>query len=255
MLADRSFKELLGTSKQVSAYLYQRLFNDDPKSDPLDLLMGLHFLKAYSTEAVNAALFNVTPKTFRKRAWRCIHQLASWDDIVVWDNRHTERNEGFTVKVSVDGTDCPIQEPSPFNPAWYSHKFKGPGLRYEICLEVINGDIVWANGPYSCGSWPDLRIARHALIHALEEGEKVFADSGYRGDCHFLTPTGINDEYSRLTGHIRARQETVNARLKAFNCLSNVFCHDLNLHAVCFYSVINILQLEIEDGNPLFSVV
>lgn len=33
--------------------------------------------------------------------------------------------------VSLDGTaDCIIQEPYPFIPKWYSHKFHRPGLRY-----------------------------------------------------------------------------------------------------------------------------
>ena len=29
--------------------------------------------------------------------------------------------------ISLDGTDFNIQEPSPFDPKWFSHKFEGPG--------------------------------------------------------------------------------------------------------------------------------
>jgi hypothetical protein len=28
---------------------------------------------------------------------------------------------------------------------------------------------VWINGPFPCGSWPDLRIARNALVDALNQ--------------------------------------------------------------------------------------
>jgi hypothetical protein len=44
--------------------------------------------------------------------------------------------------VTVDGTDFRIYEPTPFSPMWYSHKYKGPGLRYEVALSIRGGDIV-----------------------------------------------------------------------------------------------------------------
>ena len=34
--------------------------------------------------------------------------------------------------ITLDGTDVSINEPSPFNNKWYSHKLNGPGLRYEV---------------------------------------------------------------------------------------------------------------------------
>ncbi len=60
--------------------------------------------------------------------------------------------------ISVDGTDFRIREPTPFSPKWFSYKFKGAGLRYEVGLLLETGDIVWVNGPFSCGKWIDLEI-------------------------------------------------------------------------------------------------
>ena len=34
----------------------------------------------------------------------------------------------------LDGTDFPIEEPSPFNPKWFSDKFHMAGLCYEISI-------------------------------------------------------------------------------------------------------------------------
>ena len=34
-------------------------------------------------------------------------------------------DNGSTCKISLDGTDCPIQEPQEFSSRWYSHKFRG----------------------------------------------------------------------------------------------------------------------------------
>ena len=83
--------------------------------------------------------------------------------------------------MTVDGTDFQIQEPSPFESRWYSHKFKGPGLRYEVAVSILGGDIVHTNGPFPCGTWLDISIFRSMLMDKLLPGEFVEADKGYRG--------------------------------------------------------------------------
>eukprot|EP01038_Epipyxis_sp_PR26KG_P018383 gene18383-25900_t len=66
--------------------------------------------------------------------------------------------------VSPDGIHCcPIQEPSPFSAKWYSHKFHGPGITYEVGLNIRRGAIVWAYGGYPCGEYPDLKLASKAV--------------------------------------------------------------------------------------------
>lgn len=88
---------------------------------------------------------------------------------------------------SVDGTDFRIEEPTPFDGKWYSHKFKGPGVRYEVVIGIHNKYIVSINGPYPCGAWPDLKIARQDLIKKLLPGERVEADNGYAGEPNHLS--------------------------------------------------------------------
>jgi hypothetical protein len=80
-------------------------------------------------------------------------------------------------------------EPTEFDPKWFSHKFRGPGVRYEIGLCIATGNIVWAHGGYPCG-WPDLRLARDAFIDRLEIYEKALADKGYRDNNFFVNPNG-----------------------------------------------------------------
>ena len=62
---------------------------------------------------------------------------------------------GQRCKITVDGTDFCNQEPAPFNPKWYSHKFKGPGLHYKIGVCIKTRWLVWVNGPFPAGAWPD----------------------------------------------------------------------------------------------------
>ena len=99
----------------------------------------------------------------------------------------------FTHKLkSLDGADFRIPEPSPFSPKWYSHKFNGAALRYEIALEVESGCIVWAYGGFPAGM-RDIDIAKRKFIKQLKKGEKAVADKGYRFCKRFscLKPTTI----------------------------------------------------------------
>lgn len=155
--------------------------------------------------------------------------------------------------VSLDGTDCPINEPTPFSTKWWSHKINGPGLRYEVGLCISTGHIVWTNGPYPCGAFPDLKIARDCYIDQVEQGEMTLADKGYRDATYFLTPW-THPESSGHQKRIMARHETVNGRLKFFAVLRRSFRHELHLHTQCFHAVANIVQLELKNGSPLFHV-
>ena len=31
-------------------------------------------------------------------------------------------------------------------------------FRYELALDIKNGHLVWVNGPYAAGAWPDVEI-------------------------------------------------------------------------------------------------
>lgn len=147
--------------------------------------------------------------------------------------------------ISVDGTDCRIDEPKPFSSCWYSHKFNGLGVRYEVGVTVQKGYICWINGPYPCGKSPDLSIYRSGLKNQIRYGEQVLTDGGYKDESCVLKDNlvGITKRYHSL---IRARHETLNKRLKEFKVLKHVYRHRLSKHVICFYAVANITQIALE---------
>lgn len=151
--------------------------------------------------------------------------------------------------VSIDGTDFRIMEPTEFDRKWYSHKFHGPGLRYEIGLCIRTGFIVWVHGGRPCGQWPDLTLARDAFVGQLQPGEKALANRGFRDRNFFENPNG-----DRARKHLLSRHETVNRRIKQFRCMNHVFRHALNLHPTFFHAVVNLTQIMIENGEPLYEV-
>ena len=155
--------------------------------------------------------------------------------------------------MSVDGTDCPIQEPQNFNKKWWSHKLNGAGVRYELGVSLDTGDIVWVHGPYPCGSNPDVTVFRKGMKTVLDNEERAIADKGYTDDMALTPDTVFSPIQSHLHSMLRARHETVNKRLKQFAVLNCKFRHALSYHGTCFHAVSRITQLALCE-EPLFDV-
>ena len=64
----------------------------------------------------------------------------------------------------------------------------------ETAVMASGENIVWVNGPFKCGKWPDIKIFRSKLKFYLAKGEMVEADKGYAGDNKCYTPHDIFDE-------------------------------------------------------------
>lgn len=169
----------------------------------------------------------------------------------------TDSNNHNGCSVTVDGTDFRIYEPTDFNTKWFSHKFNGPGIRYEVAISIKGGQIVHIQGPYPAGKWPDIKIFRECLKYKLLEGEKAEADNGYHGEPDKIsTPSAYYFGREKKQKDIaRARHETCNRRFKHWGVLSQRFRHELVNHRNFFGAIVVITQLELRTGHPLFAVM
>ncbi|RLN99712.1 hypothetical protein DYB28_001948 [Aphanomyces astaci] len=120
--------------------------------------------------------------------------------------------------------DFRIHEQIPFDRKWYSHKFHGPGLRYEVGIWIRTGNIVWVNGGPRCGEWPGLRLARDSYISMVRRGELTLAEKEYSDPNYFIYPCS-QLQNPRCHKDIMARHETINKRTKLFGALSREFRH------------------------------
>mmetsp|Transcript_20385 Transcript_20385/g.20654 ORF Transcript_20385/g.20654 Transcript_20385/m.20654 type:complete len:176 (-) Transcript_20385:90-617(-) len=169
-------------------------------------------------------------------------------------------DDGSDCLISVDCTDYKVTVKKGRPKAWFSYKFRNTGLRYEIGLCIKTGYIVWVHGPFPCGDYNDITIFRSALLHELDENERVECDDGYGGEapsfCKIPKKQKNYDDDDKLImrGLVRSRQETVNKRLKQFNCLKVPFRHDVIYHAKFFRAAAVLTQLSIKHVEPLFAV-
>lgn len=59
-------------------------------------------------------------------------------------------DNGSICKITVDGIDFLINEPTPFSSKCFFHKHDHAALRYKIgiCIKTTSSLIVWINAPY-----------------------------------------------------------------------------------------------------------
>eukprot|EP00957_Ditylum_brightwellii_P126282 9627684-Ditylum_brightwellii.AAC.1 len=103
----------------------------------------------------------------------------------------------------------------------------GPGLAYEIALPIYCDKICWVSGPFPAGQ-NDVHIFQrpNGLMSKIPDNKHVIADEGY-----VVVPTKAStrnpfdsDELKDFKRRTKARQETINKRLKSFGILSQTFC-------------------------------
>lgn len=155
--------------------------------------------------------------------------------------------------ITIDGVDCAIQEPWPFDKRIFSKKLNGPGYKYEIGICIATGVIVWVNGPFKAGRNDKTIFEEDGLLYSLEEDECVEADMGYQGLVELKNPKIAQSTRARKQkSKARARHENVNGELKKFYVLDSVFRHTdepETKHRICFEAVAIICQLRHDFGG------
>ena len=117
---------------------------------------------------------------------------------------------------------------------------------------------MWINGPFPAGAFPDVEIFRSCLSLWLDRDERVEADDGYIGNAPYKVkcPASLTnpDETQAMQSIVRMRQETINMRLKQWEILKQVYRHDITKHGYVLRAVAVVVQVAIENGEPLFQV-
>ena len=150
--------------------------------------------------------------------------------------------------MTIDGTNFRIQQKGVAGKS---------ALRYELGINILKGNLVWVEGPYPAGAWPDINIFLNSLAGHLLSGERVQAGNDYVGHPNKIKCPN-NDcnpvRNLRMQMAARSRHETFNGRLKNWGILERTYCHDIELHGTVFTACAVITQLCVANREPLFEV-
>ena len=83
---------------------------------------------------------------------------------------------------------------------WWSHKFNGPGVLFEVVTDPVEGKIRWINGPQPASihditflrggkKGKEMHWKRSALYFNIPAGVKLVGDSAYKGQADKVTTT------------------------------------------------------------------
>ena len=133
-------------------------------------------------------------------------------------------------------------------------------MKYEIAISIFTAQVVWINGPFRGGE-NDLNMLRAGdLLNLIAEGKLIVADRGYKSSvareaAKLSLPNPFDSkELNNFKSRARLRQETFNGRLKHFRALSDTFRHGFDKHKFVFEAVVVIVQYQMDNGSPIYSV-
>jgi len=155
--------------------------------------------------------------------------------------------------LSDDGTDYRIA--MNYAKDIHPHKFKKSALRYEVGVGIKSGDICWWWGPFEPGIWNDNMIFQSALVHELEEGERVETDAGYKASApeRVKCPGTVMSDLDNR--NVRWTPVPGMKRSKQWKILSNPYRHDIVDHQKLFAAIASSYSLNfaLRMGSRLFS--
>lgn len=221
-----------------------------------NFLYAILYFKTYPTEEQLSGHWGYCEIIVRKWAWFFLEKIAALKYVkIVWPD-HWDT----IFIISVDGVHCRYHEEKhptlSKDPKLFSHKFHGPGLAYELALDLWSNQLVWVIGPFKAGS-SDKQIFKLELKKKIPAGKKLVTDGGYASktmpEC--ATPNANDPEPLRVfKARAKMRQESFHSRVKKFDCLNEPFRHSAARHKTCFMAACVIAQYDIELCTPLLDV-
>lgn len=228
-----------------------------PDSNPSHLLWACHWLHNYHKLVSLSGQYKKSEVTISKWLWFYVRKLNEiLPQKIKWKWRINPDNPEEIIIASVDGVHCRINEPGGFDRRYRSHKLGKASFNYEVACAIREPAIVHICGPTFQQNDGTVSQRPDGIQAKVPPGRKIIADKMYAGygDC-FMTPHPRDKKRLRkFKNRARARQETINARLKEFRVLAEVYRHRRGLHGLVFCAVCVIVQYEMEMGEPIFDI-
>lgn len=278
----RTFHSLYGVAFQTAAILFAAAVSYDITISPLHILWFLHWCRQYPTVDVGSHYWGCDVKTYRKYLFRVLLALfvklhtvciggcldvsglvlllyccICCGDVYVFvvimglqQISLQDRAVHHMFSLVLDATVCPINRPSVHLQQWfYSGKHKVHCIKYEIGVHPVTGHLVWVGGP-TYGSMHDMKLFYLCrILQGLLPREFILADMGYIGNWRIVTQIKQPTTWAErlVNAWISAQRwivEHVFGRFKWFNCLTQRWRHDIELHAFIFFVLAEIINID-----------
>jgi hypothetical protein len=204
-----------------------------------------------------------------KPLWNWIEKIALLKaKKIIWDVSLASPDREIFI-ASVDATDCKVNEPKHvtmnLDTRYCSPKMNHAALKYELIIAINQPKLLSIVGPKRAGEH-DMTVFRSEVKEKMLQmpGKKLVGDSLYRAGAKaehanekgMMAPPSSTDppELKHFKSRARCRHESFNGRIKHFQILSECFKNPLEKHVIAFTAVCVIVQYQMDNGSPIFSV-
>lgn len=269
-LCMKRFRAHYGVGPRALLALFTDLITFQPNRNVVlkSLLMALSWMKLYDTEEVMAGRWGYGERYCRETVRDYVSRIGQLKAIKI-SFRGIPAGCRFlpvdTVHIRCQEFRC---DPSS---KWYSHKFHGPGVSFEVVVDPVLGKLRWINGPEPA-SIHDITFFRggtkgnkmnwkpSSLYFHVPKNMRLVGDSAYAGQPDRVTTTidAHKPATKALFARMKSMMETCFGRMKTFRILREAFRHgtstDDKLRKIknAFEAVAVIVQYDCEYGHPLF---
>ena len=245
-------------------------YQPDKSLDLTCLFMTICWIKLYDTEEVMAGRWGFGEKYIREMV---NDYLSRIQDLRPMKINFVDLAPTCNL-LPIDTVHIRSQElRSDPNSKWWSHKFNGPGVSFEVVADPIKGKILWINGPEPASihditflrggkKGDEKNWKRSSLYFHLPLRVKLVGDSAYQGEPYKVTTTmdAHDAATKRLFARMKSMLETCFSRLKNFKVLRESFRHgtlvDDKMKKIkrAFDVAAVLVQYDFENGASLFEV-
>jgi DDE superfamily endonuclease len=236
-------------------------------------MTALFFLWAYPKNAgLTASRFNACIRNCKgEPLWRWIRKIEALQaKKIKWDDSLCAPNKSAFVG-TVDDIDCKMWEKRShhkmnIDKSFFSQKINHAGLKYELIMHLTKAQCMSIVGPTKAATH-DMEVFRGKSKEKMKSmpGKMLIADSifkaGKKPDHQdevgmFALPSSADpEELRRFKSRARARHESFNGRLKYFSFLRDGYRGvDIDKHGSAFKAICVIVQYQMENGSPIFSI-
>ncbi|CAJ1937341.1 unnamed protein product [Cylindrotheca closterium] len=226
-------------------------------------MVDLHALKGEMIQ-IFAGKYVKKGQVEGEKLWYWVKIIAGLKvKVIIWPEQEYKRSDRF-ILLTVDGVDFRTWEKSTndsnMDPKAMSHKYKHGALKYEIGIDAYEAKIVWVSGPKR-GAMGDREIFAEdgGLREKVPEGkvvvcDRVYTDKKTAGNNAKLALPSLADPgpLFEFKSKLRARQESLNGRLKDFRILDATYHHDPKNHVFVLEAVAVLVQYAMDHGHPIF---
>jgi hypothetical protein len=244
----------------------------DQSEDGFKKFMLAHFYLWTNTKNswILSTRFNIAEHNCRgKPLWKWIGRIAALKARkIVW-GPDLASPTGATFFGTIDCIDCKVPEPQHptmnVDTKYCSVKMKHAALKYELVIAVQEPKVLSISGPFKGGTHDMTVFRAQTKQKMLEMPDKMLiADGIYKPGQKaehqnernmFSIPSSTDPpELKTFKSRARCRHESFNGRIKNFNILSECFKNALDKHVIAFTAVCVIMQYQMDNGSPIFSM-